>query len=100
MNDRWQEEMKKLLDQMLLEPGLSPKQRKCVERLSQMNWAEDLAALSSLWPNHPDWVERYLDLMVCELHEFPESHLSAPGAAAATAAAASSGGVVQTHHVS
>ena len=57
---------------------LSPIQRRRIDCLADMSWALDLEALSSLWPAIPELVEEYLDVMVCALHEVPESNLAGP----------------------
>ena len=75
MTSPGKEKMELLVQKMASEPDLSPGQRGCVNRLAQLNWATDLVALARLWRSHPEWVESYLDLLVCELHGFPESHL-------------------------
>ena len=58
--------------------SLSPQQRSGIERLADLSWALELDALSRLWPAIPELVEEYLDVMVCALHEVPESNLAAP----------------------
>ena len=58
--------------------SLSADQRRRIDCLADMSWALDLEALSSLWPAMPELVEEYLDVMVCALHEVPESNLAGP----------------------
>ncbi len=54
-----------------------------VDRLAELNWSSDLAALAKIWKYSPETVEKYLDCMVSQLHAFPAVGAAEPHAAVA-----------------
>ena len=73
------EDLKRIADvlqRMRDHSSLSQAQRRRIEGLAAMAWASELDALSRLWPAIPELVEEYLDVMVCALHDVPESDLA------------------------
>jgi len=78
VSSKYRRRIADVVQRMRDDPSLSLGQRRRIERLADMSWALELAALSSLWPAIPELVEEYLDVMVSALHEFPEGDVTAP----------------------
>ncbi len=72
MKTSLQKKMRHVLLDMRDEAELSAESHRDIDQLAKLNWSNDLAALARLAEFSPQSVERFLDLMVSQLHAFPE----------------------------
>jgi hypothetical protein len=83
------EQIQQIVERISNVPSLTKGARVGIERIARMNWIEEIDALAKLWRFCPDLVEQYLDVMICEMHDFPEpapAKAVPPGPAKATEA--------------
>ena len=72
------DEIVSVLKQLRATRPVEPGRERSLQRLEQMSWAGELAALETLWPTSPALVERYLDVLACILHDFPAANHAGP----------------------